>query len=203
MTNQATHKALPLGVILAGGRSSRMAGKDKFLLDLGGKKILYHIIERLEPQVDRLILNANREVDTTLEVVPDLVNGHGPLGGLYSALNYAREKGYSQIVTVPCDTPFIPGDFVHRLLENSTSPITVANSANRTHPVLALWNISLIDNLKLALGNNQLKMMGLISTHPVTEVCWDTLPDPFFNINTADDLATAEKRVKSHDLQNQ
>lgn len=203
MTNDATHNVPVLGVILAGGRSSRMGGNDKFLLDLGGKKILDHIIERLEPQVDRLILNANREVDTILEVVPDLVNSYGPLGGLYSALNYARENGFSQIITVPCDTPFIPYDFASRLLENRQTPIAVAKSAGRLHPVLALWHISLLGELKKTIENNQLKMMDWISSRSVTEVCWDTLPDPFFNINTADDLATAEKRVKSHDLQDQ
>lgn len=200
MTNQATHSAPVLGVILAGGRSSRMGGNDKFLLDLRGKKILDHIIERFEPQVARLILNANRPIDTSLEVVPDIVSAHGPLGGLYSAFTFAKENGYSQIVTVPCDTPFIPDDFVSKLLEQSENPITVAKSQERIHPVLALWQISLLDDLKETIDNNQLKMMTWISRYVVTEVSWDSEPDPFFNINTAEDLAKAELRLKQDDF---
>ncbi|MBT5074537.1 MAG: molybdenum cofactor guanylyltransferase [Kordiimonadaceae bacterium] len=196
MINQAIHNAPVLGVILAGGRSSRMGGRDKFLLTLGGKTILDHITERLSPQVDKLILNANRQIDTALEVVPDLEQSAGPMAGLYTALNYAKENDFSHIVTVPCDTPFIPDDFVLRLLEHSENPIVAAKSAGRIHPVLALWHISLLDELKQALQYNQRKMMDFIAGYPVSEVCWDTAADPFFNINTADDLAAAEKLVK-------
>lgn len=203
MTDQVSHNAPPLGVILAGGRSSRMGGKDKFLIELGGKKILDHIIERLEPQVDRLIINANRELDTSLEVVPDLVKGHGPLGGLYSALRFAKENGYSQIITVPCDTPFIPRDFASRLLEHSDKPITAAKSQGRIHPVLARWHISLLDDLKENIDNNQRKMLTWISKHPATEVSWDTPPDPFFNINRQEDLEKAERLLKKDDFADQ
>ena len=199
MSSTDPQNARVLGVILAGGVSRRMGGNDKFLLSLGGKKLLSHIIERIEPQVDNLILNAqNTDIECALEVVPDIIldpqgNPYGPLGGLFTALEYAKQKGFTSVVTAPCDTPFIPHDFVEKLSEHHNSSVVVASSNGRMHPVLAKWDLSLTDDLRSVLKNDQRKMMAWVNKHSPARVIWDQVPDPFLNINTEEDLAQAEK----------
>ena len=193
MIDVAKNSTRLLGVILAGGSSRRMGGQDKFLLPLAGKSILDHIIERLRPQVDELILNANSEhILTDIKVIPDLYEPVGPMAGLYTALSYAKDNGFEKVVTVASDTPFIPDDFSKRLLEKAQNKIVVAKSNDRIHPVLALWDVSLLDELTEALNDDQRKMMSWISRFEVAEVCWNNSPDPFFNINTPEDLKEAE-----------
>jgi molybdopterin-guanine dinucleotide biosynthesis protein A len=199
MSSSASHNARILGVILAGGASRRLGGNDKYLLSLGGKKILSHIIERFEPQVSTLILNAqDTGIECSLEVVPDTIldpqgNPYGPLGGLFTAIEYAKQKGYEAVVTVPCDTPFIPHDFVERLSKHNNASIVVANSNGRMHPVLAKWDLSLAGDLRAALKKDQRKMMAWVNKHNPVEVIWNQSPDPFLNINTAEDLTEARK----------
>lgn len=196
MTNKAHNNTALLGVIIAGGASRRMGGGDKFLLSLCGTKILDHVINRLSPQVDSLILNTNHEkLDTSLEVVPDLIKDAGPLGGLYTALKLAKQRGYSKIVTVPADTPFIPDDFVTRLYACSASSVVVAKSHGQIHPVLGLWDVDLVDDVERSLKKGERKMMSWIEKHSPSQVNWTDAPDPFFNINTSEDLAAAEKRL--------
>ena len=185
-----------LGVIVAGGASRRMGGKNKCLLPLAGTSILDHIIERLSPQVDRLIVNANVEkISENIEVVPDIIKDAGPLGGLYSALSFAKEHGYSKVITAPGDTPFIPHDFARRLMEHADQAVVIAKSAGRIHPVLALWDVSLLDELKASLNEGERKMRNWIAKYATEEVVWTADPDPFFNINTPEDLIRAEKMV--------
>ena len=186
-----------LGVILAGGASSRMGGKDKFLMPLNGKPILEHIIDRLRPQVDDLIINSNnpdvlKQYD--LEVVPDIKAGLGPLAGLSAALGYAKKKGFEKIVTVPCDTPFIPDDFLEMLLNKDNQKAVVAKSSGRLHPVIGLWHVSILDEVKATLEKNNHKMMTFIIELGADEQTWDRPQDPFININTPEDLIEAEKR---------
>jgi molybdenum cofactor guanylyltransferase len=206
MSSPLLHNAPVLGVILAGGSSRRMGGRDKFLLSLDGKQILQHIIARLKPQVDVVILNTrNVELKCSLEVVPDIKsqeNGepYGPLGGLYTALSYAKKNGYSFVVTAPCDTPFIPDNFVLRLLEHKDKLIVTAKSKGQLHPVLSLWNVSLLSDLEKALDNKERKMMSWISKYNPVEVVWDQEPDPFLNINTSEDLLEAEKMILKNKL---
>jgi len=185
-----------LGVILAGGASRRMGGKNKCLLPLAGTSILDHIIKRLGPQVDSLILNANGlEMAENIEVVPDIIKDAGPLGGLYSALSFAKENGFSKVITVPGDTPFIPHDFSSRLMAHADQAVVVAKSADRIHPVLALWDVSLIDDLKVTLEKKHYKMRTWTAKYAPEIVIWTGEPDPFFNINTPEDLALAEKLI--------
>ncbi|MDG1437607.1 MAG: molybdenum cofactor guanylyltransferase MobA [Emcibacteraceae bacterium] len=189
----------PLGVILAGGMSRRMDGNDKFLEVINGQTILNHIKTRLSPQVDKMVFNHNKPRDSEgLEVVSDIISNAGPLGGIHTALSYAKEKGIDRIVTVPCDTPFIPMDYVLRL-RNVDKPLVIASSKNRLHPVLALWHVSLLETVEASLENGERKLMRLIENIDYSVVHWDGEPDPFFNINTPDDLSRA-KEVVPQDL---
>lgn len=183
-----------LGVILAGGASTRMGGNDKFMLPLGEKRILDYIVSRLSPQVDALILNTNaNNISAELKVVPDIGDAAGPLSGLYTVLCYARDNGFDKVVTVAGDTPFIPNDLVLRFMEHAHNAAVVAKSDDRIHPIIGLWDVSLIAHVKTALENNELKMMNFIKNYAAFEVVWDQEIDPFFNINTAEDLKKAEE----------
>ncbi len=191
-----------LGMIVAGGSSVRMRGHDKFLLTLGNKRIIDHVIERFSPQVDRLILNINgnmdRVSDLPLEVVPDSKFDKGgeplgPLGGIYTALKYAREHGFASVVTTSCDTPFLPDDFVSRLFDETENDIIIAKSTHQIHPVHGLWNISLMEELEERLDRGALKTMDWINSHTASEVSWNDGGHPFFNINSQTDLIEAEK----------
>lgn len=185
-----------LGVILAGGASTRMGGHDKFLLPLGGKRILDHIVTRLSPQVDTLILNANTSnIVTEIDVVPDIGEPEGPLSGLFTALSHAKDNGFDKVVTVASDTPFIPNDLVSRFMECAYSRAVVAKSGDRIHPIIGLWDVSLLTDVKSALESKQLKMMNFVNNLGMVEVIWDRENDLFFNINTAEDLKQAEKLV--------
>tara|TARA_R110002096_G_scaffold436105_1_gene668018 strand:- start:22977 stop:23582 length:606 start_codon:yes stop_codon:yes gene_type:complete len=196
MTDKDHNNTALLGVILAGGNSQRMGGGHKFLLSLCGTRIIDHVINSMSPQVDTLIVSANHEdLDTPLEVVPDLIKDAGPLGGIYTALMLAKERGYSKIVTAPADTPFIPDDFVSRLYAHSKNPIVVAKSDGQIHPVLALWDTELLDDIEMALKNGERKMLSLIKKYRPVQVDWTDERDPFFNINTPQDLDEAEKRL--------
>lgn len=186
-----------LGVILAGGQSRRMGSYDKFLMTLGKRRIIDHIVDRLGPQVDRIILNADRlDLDITLEVVPDIPDfgcHAGPMSGLITALKYAKKHSYKKIITVSADAPFIPDNFVEMLTHHSSSPIVVAKSNGHLHPTHALWDISIIDDLEIAMKNDERKMMSWLKTQKTVEIEWRNNPDPFFNINTPEDLVEAEK----------
>lgn len=187
-----------LGVILAGGKSRRMDGQDKYCLPFGENTLFSHIADRLGPQVDKLIINANKPANfKRYEVVPDEKSNLGPIGGLYSALKYASQNGYKKIVTVPCDTPFIPGNFVEKLVGCEESRCVVASSLSRIHPVLALWDISVIDDVMTSIEHGERKLMTLLKgmDHGVCQ--WAEGPDPFFNINTPEDLKIAESRLNS------
>ncbi|MDG1707823.1 MAG: molybdenum cofactor guanylyltransferase MobA [Emcibacteraceae bacterium] len=184
-----------LGVILAGGMSRRMGGNDKFLETLDEDTIFNHIISRFSSQVEKLVINHNKSKQwEDIEVVSDIILGAGPLGGIHAVLNYAKEKGFDRIVTVPCDTPFIPMDYVSRLFE-CDKPLVIASSRNRIHPVLALWHISLLDKVANALEKGDLKLMNLIKGLDHEVVNWEDAPDPFFNINTPEDLLHAKEVV--------
>jgi len=187
-----------LGVILAGGASSRMGHADKFLMPLGDKIILQHIIDRARPQVDDLLLNINEPVDRvkgfSLKTISDILpKSSGPLSGIYTAMHYAKTLGYSMVVTFACDTPFVPDNFVCELLKKSDGPVVVAKSGNQRHPIMSLWHVSLMDDLKKALEKGEYKLLKWIDPYNPAEVVWNENPDPFYNINTGEDLKKAEE----------
>lgn len=195
----------PLGVILAGGLASRMGGGDKGLLTLGGQSLLDRVIDRLKPQVAGLALNANgdpgRFARFGLPVLADTVEGYaGPLAGVLAGLDWAAEKGADSIVTAAADTPFFPPDLVPRLLlagEGMNAPLVLAATPDAArgqvrHPTFGLWPVSLRDDLRTALANGLRKVVIWTDRHGGREAVFPVgRVDPFFNVNTPDDLTRA------------
>ncbi|MEO0729254.1 MAG: molybdenum cofactor guanylyltransferase MobA, partial [Pseudomonadota bacterium] len=169
-----------VGVVLAGGLSRRMGGGDKGLLPLGSISMIGHVVERIAPQVDRLVLNANgdpvRFASLGLPVAPDRVGDNpGPLAGVLAGLLWASEHAPSatHVVTVSSDAPFIPRDLVDRLAAASqaatTERITMARSDNGLHPVIGLWPIALREDLRDALVSGTRKVLHWTDRHGVAE----------------------------------
>jgi molybdopterin-guanine dinucleotide biosynthesis protein A len=192
----------PCGVILAGGLATRMGGGDKGLLPLGDSTILGHVIERLAPQVDALALNANGDPDRFSEyavpVLADSIEGFvGPLGGVLAGLDWAADRGATHIVTAAADTPFFPGDLVPRLLsaaENQGKPIALARTQDGRHPTFGLWPVDLRDDLRRALAGGMRKVVLWTDSHGTAYADFPSDGfDPFFNVNTPEDLERARK----------
>jgi len=196
------------GVILAGGLARRMGGGDKGLIALGGKPILAHVIERLRPQVNALIINANGEAERFaaygLSVVADSIAGSaGPLAGVLAGLDWAAGKGFDFIATAATDTPFFPRDLVCRFgdgVKTAQAQLTVAASGGRHHPVFGLWSVELREDLRRAVTEEGIrKVEDWTKRHRLTTVAFDDQPyDPFFNVNRPEDLAQAEIIMGKH-----
>ncbi len=203
-----------LGAILAGGLGQRMGG-DKPLKDLGGRPLLAHVARRLTPQVDCLVLNANGDLTRfaglvelrNVPVVADTVADHpGPLAGLLAVMEWAAaHTDIRHILTVPADCPFLPRDLAARLAAAAgTGPALArtrsADGTTHSHPVVGLWPVALRDDLREALLGEGLRRVGQwAERHQPSFVDWpDTPLDPFFNLNTPDDLATAEGLLAAH-----
>lgn len=200
----------PLGVILAGGLSRRMGGGDKSLLDLAGRTILDRVIERLAPQVGDIALNANggaaRFSQFRLPVVSDSIDGFaGPLAGVLAGLDWARAKGASGIVTAAADTPFFPVDLVAHLTNASGGmdhPLVLAATRGDDgrlvrHPTFGLWPVALADDLRSALADGLRKVVLWTDAHQGRVAEFSAADyDPFFNVNTPDDLETAHRILK-------
>jgi molybdopterin-guanine dinucleotide biosynthesis protein A len=201
------------GVILAGGQSRRMGGGDKRLLALGGGSLLDHVVARLAPQVGPLALSANsdpaRFAGVGLPVLADTVKGFaGPLAGILTGLEWASAStACKALVTTAGDTPFLPEDLVNRLVaavEEHPGAIAVACSGGKRHPTFALWPLGLRDDLRRFLVDEDIKRVSaFIDRHDFVDVEFP-MPtsgghahDPFFNINTPDDLAQAERQLQS------
>ena len=197
----------PLGVILAGGQATRMGGGDKGLRVVAGKRLLDHVLARLGPQVGHIALNANgapaRFDDFGLPVVPDsLPDWPGPLAGVLAGLDWAAGQGADAIVTVAADTPFFPRDLVARL-QAAAGPSGLALAATREggklwrHPTFGLWPVALREDLRAALTGGLRKVVLWTDTHGAGTAEFETVPfDPFFNINTPEDIASAEQLVR-------
>jgi molybdopterin-guanine dinucleotide biosynthesis protein A len=200
-----TAVVLPLGVVLAGGLARRMGGGDKARIRIGGKPILERVLARLTPQCSAVIINANgdpaRFADTGLPVVPDSVpNFAGPLAGILAALDWtaAHAPEIADIVSAPGDCPFLPPDLVTRLSAARRAarlPLACARSGDWRHPVLGLWPVALRDDLRAALVEEKLhKIEAWTARHGVAIADWPATPvDPFFNVNTPEDAAEAER----------
>jgi molybdopterin-guanine dinucleotide biosynthesis protein A len=200
-----TDKTTTIGVVLAGGLARRMGGGDKSMRRIGGRTILDHVIERLKPQCEGLLLNANgdsaRFARFTLPVIPDTVGDYpGPLAGVLAGLDWtaANRPDAEWVVSVAGDCPFLPRDLVARLHEArraEDAQLAVASSGGRTHPVIGLWGVGLREELRHALvGEGLRKIDRWTARYRLATVSWPTEPvDPFFNANTVDDLAEAER----------
>ncbi|MEM9522621.1 MAG: molybdenum cofactor guanylyltransferase MobA [Pseudomonadota bacterium] len=195
-----------IGVILAGGLSRRMGGGDKGMLELGGKPLLVHVIQRLSPQVDNLILNANgdpiRFSRFGLPVVADGIPGFaGPLAGVLAGLDYAARRGAKSIVTAASDTPFFPHD-LRAGLESAAGAQGVELALAATpeaarglvrHPTFGLWPVRLRGDLRAALVRGLRKVVSWTDRHDAATATFSTDGgDPFFNVNTPGDMRRAE-----------
>ncbi|NKX44500.1 molybdenum cofactor guanylyltransferase MobA [Roseicyclus persicicus] len=194
----------PLGVILAGGRATRMGGGDKGLREVGGRRLIDHVIDRLGPQCGAMAINANgdpaRLAEFGLPVVADSLADHpGPLAGVLAGLDWAAGQGATAIVTAAADTPFFPTDLVARLQASAgSSGLCLAASPDETgrvqrHPTFGLWPVALRDDLRAALVGGLRKIVIWTDGHGAGQAVFDSAPfDPFFNVNTPEDIAAAE-----------
>jgi molybdopterin-guanine dinucleotide biosynthesis protein A len=198
---------LVLGVVLAGGLARRMGGGDKARIRIGGMTILQRVLARIGPQCSAMIINANgdpsRFADTGLSVVPDSVPDFaGPLAGILAALDWAATQApaVSDVISVPGDCPFLPRDLVPRLLQARAAagtPFACARSGGWRHPVVGIWPVALRMDLREALtGHGLRKIESWTARHGVAIADWPAEPvDPFFNVNTPEDAAGAERLV--------
>lgn len=198
-------KAPPVcGVLLAGGQSRRMGGGDKCLRALGDRTILSHIVARVRPQVDTLVLNANgdpeRFADYGLPVIADRFEGFaGPLAGVLTGMEWAHENAPQcpLIATIPTDAPFFPSDLVEVLEESlrlGGAELACAASDCRPHPVFGLWPVRLAPALRAALEDGVRKVDDWTGIYRMIEVEFPASGfDPFFNTNRPEDLEEAER----------
>lgn len=205
------------GLVLAGGLGRRMGGVDKGLQMLRGEPMVAHVLRRLAPQVDAVLVNANQNADAyasiassimasmrpstsssvqpcDVSIVPDIVGGFaGPLAGLHAGLAAATTP---MLVTVPCDSPFLPLDLVSRLrgaMQSSDAQIAVAKTGAQAHPVFALVDVDVRDSLGAFLESGGRKIDAWYAALRVVEVAFDDEADAFENINTRDELKAFER----------
>jgi len=196
--------AIP-GVLLAGGLARRMGGGDKPMRTIGGRTILERVIARLKPQCDGLILNANgdpaRFAAFGLPVIPDgVANFPGPLAGILAGLDWAaaNRPEVKWMLSAAADCPFLPRDLVSRLyrgLVEQNAELAVAASDGQSHPVIGLWSVSLREKLRHALVVEDVRKIDRwTARYRLATVTWPVRPlDPFFNANTVEDIAEAER----------
>ena len=187
------------GTILAGGQGRRMGGADKALIPLAGRPLIAHVIDRLEPQVERLALSANGDPARLsrfgLPVLPDQATSQGPLSGLLAALDWAAPFGATHLVTAPTDAPFLPPDLTPRLL--LAGDLVLARSAGNDHPTFGLWPVPLRVDLRAFLASGaKTSVRAFADAHHAARA---DFPDDgaFTNLNTPQDLATAEARLSA------
>jgi len=193
-----------LGAILAGGQSKRM-GKDKLFLELDNKKLIEHTIDKVKKYLKKVIIITNQDNEffskNNLTTVKDCIEGQlGPLVGILTAMKWAKENlsKCSWIATFPCDTPFFPESIIKSFIEESEkkeSLILCASSHGRKHNIFGLWSLDLYDKLKDDLINKKVrKVQDWTEKNKIKNLEFKFKDyDPFFNINTEEDLAVAKK----------
>lgn len=194
------------GLILAGGKSTRMGGGQKALLPLAGIALLDRVIARLAPQVDEIAINANRDLDRyraaglplVSDTVPDFA---GPLAGVLAGMRWAAPRGATHVASVAADTPFFPPDLVAQLGAGLSPEARIAMAVTpdpargqARHPTFALWPVDLADDLEASLLAGIRKIIAWSDRHGTARVTFPARPyDPFFNVNTPDDMQKAER----------
>lgn len=199
-------------VILAGGQGRRMESDTlKPLIELAGRPLIAHVIDRILPQVSAAVISINSgqdqfktfKIPTTKDTVNDGVNGQkGPLAGILAGLDWAAKNcpKATHVVSVPADAPFIPRDLVTAMLEAlpEQKGLARAKSFGRRHPVIGLWPLEIRPDLRDQLANHDVRKIDrFTSNYNIAEAEFDGIPDPFFNINTQQDLITANRILKS------
>jgi molybdenum cofactor guanylyltransferase len=194
-----------LGLVLAGGLARRMGGGDKAMIRIGDKSILDRVLERLRPACANIVLNANgdpaRFAQYGLPVIADSIPDFaGPLAGILAGLDWAatHAPGASDMMSTPGDCPFLPWDMVERLhqaRQAANLPLACARSGDWRHPVVGLWPVALREDLRTALTVDGLRKIEVwTARHGIAIADWPSEPvDPFFNVNTPEDAATAER----------
>lgn len=188
------------GLLLAGGRATRMGGQDKGLIELAGQPLAAHVLAQLSPQVDQILINANRHGSAYralgAAVVADPIEGFlGPLAGVLAGLQVARTP---LVATLPCDSPFIAPDLVSRLragLDHEQAEIAVAHDGARLQPVFMLLRSDLAGDLRAWLEAGGRKIDAWYGEHRVAEVDFGDRLDTFININTPQERDAAEQRL--------
>jgi molybdenum cofactor guanylyltransferase len=188
------------GLILAGGRGSRMGNVDKGLQSFQGKPMVAHVLERLGPQVDEIVINANRNLDDYAafghQVISDGIDGFaGPLAGLHAGMTHIFD---GLIATAPCDSPFLPLDLVARLheaMKKNNADLTVAKTFDQPHPVFCLVKRDLEPHLRAFLESGQRKIDKWYETLKVVEVAFDDEEAAFANINTVEELQSMQAKT--------
>jgi molybdenum cofactor guanylyltransferase len=187
------------GLVLAGGLGRRMGGVDKGLQDFRGEPMVAHVIRRLAPQVESLLINANQNIERYAAfghpVVVDAIGGYaGPLAGLHAGLTACRTP---LLVSSPCDSPFLPADLVARLhdaLVRDGAELAVARTGAQVHPVFSLVHRHVLPGLTEFLDGGGRKIDYWYGALKVVEVAFDDQPDAFANINTLNELAALSLR---------
>ena len=185
------------GLILAGGRGSRMGSVDKGLQPFKGTPMVAHVLARFQPQVDEILINANRSIDEYsafgYRVIADAIDGYaGPLAGLHIGMTHAS---HPLVATVPCDSPFLPLDLIARLsnaLQEANAELAVAKTFDQPHPVFCLVKTTLAPHLQAFLQSGQRKIDKWYATLNVVEVAFDDEEAAFSNINTVEELKSFE-----------
>lgn len=187
-------------IILAGGRATRMGGADKGLVQLQGKPLVQHVIERIRPQVDEIIINANREISAYqafgYSILPDEQGDFiGPLAGFSLGLKHAQ---HDYLLTVPCDSPLLPLDLAPRLMKaliEKEADIAVAKCHEETHPVFSLCKKTALPSLTNYLQAGERKVSTWQKSLKYIEVIFDDCSDAFINLNTTLDIMALESHL--------
>jgi molybdenum cofactor guanylyltransferase len=186
------------GLILAGGKGSRMGGVDKGLQTFRGKRLIDHVYERLAPQVGGVVINANQNQDAYrtfgVRVVSDAIGGFaGPLAGFHAGLSVSKRPF---LASVPCDSPFLPEDLITRLyarIDETGAELAVAKTGDQPHPVFSLMRRGVLEHLSDFLKEGGRKIDAWYASLNVVEVAFDDEAEAFSNINTLEELASYEK----------
>ncbi len=202
------------GVVIAGGRSTRMGFSEKALVDLAGRPMIEHVIDRMRPQVGRLVINANGEparfAAFGLPVVADTLEGHaGPLAGLQAGLEWARRETPDArfVASAAADSPFLPSDLVARLhaaIEEAGASSAIAAAGGAWTPIAGVWSVALAEELNEALRQGVRAVHRFAAAQgsavvdfPLVEIGGESI-DPFFNVNTPEDLDKARALLAAH-----
>jgi molybdopterin-guanine dinucleotide biosynthesis protein A len=188
------------GLILAGGKGSRMGGVDKGLQPFRGRRLVDHVYDRLVPQVGGVIINANQNQEAYrtfgVRVVSDAISGFaGPLAGFHAGLSVSKRPF---LATVPCDSPFLPEDLIERLygrIDGTGAELAVAKTGDQPHPVFSLMRRGVLDYLSDFLKEGGRKIDAWYASLNVVEVLFDDEAQAFSNINTLEELSTWEKEA--------
>jgi len=200
-------------LIMIGGQSRRMGGGIKSFIELDGKSIFDRIITIIKPQIKKIIISCNTEEPKLKKyqfpIIKDLKEGYlGPLAGIHSGMQWLKknEPEVKWLITIPGDTPFIPMDLIFRFKDKMSSDlkIIIAKSQNKTHPVIGAWNTCLFENLEEKLNKGIRKIMSWAELHPLDFVNYTIKKyDPFFNINTKEDIDEAIEIEKYFYIKNE